>query len=360
MSNNIYRVLAILSVPAILLLYSYSGGSPGGKTGSIGDGGSTCTDCHAGTATFNPGWITTNIPEEGFTPGETYTITATGTHSGVVKFGFELTTEDDAGNKVGTLAITDASRSKFANGNNAVTHTAAGNAPSGNTNTWSMDWTAPEDVEGAIWFYAAFNAANGNGNTGGDIIYTSSYSVTEFVPVPVVVSVNPDHGEQGWMGEVTIMGENTKWEGEGVTSVVFKFNSNPFEKFVGTNIQIVSDTELTCDISIPEDKTIGLYDVFVDVLKLDDGFTVDVISAIGENILISQVNAFPNPATDFINIVLPEGANFRMVDMMGHLIVANESSNQQERLDLSGLEKGIYFVQVFYKGKTTTKRILKY
>ncbi|MBC8320667.1 MAG: hypothetical protein H8E34_08090 [Bacteroidetes bacterium] len=35
--NLIYKGLAIVALPAILLLFSYIGGSPGGKTGSIGE-----------------------------------------------------------------------------------------------------------------------------------------------------------------------------------------------------------------------------------------------------------------------------------------------------------------------------------
>ncbi len=141
--KKIYKLLTILAIPSILLLYSYSGGSPGGKTGSVGDEANTCTDCHTGTSAGQIGWISSNIPEAGYTPGETYSITATGTHEGVVKFGFELTAENVGGDKLGGFMITDADRTKFTNANNAVTHTQAGNAPNGSMNTWSVDWTAP-------------------------------------------------------------------------------------------------------------------------------------------------------------------------------------------------------------------------
>ena len=169
--KKIYNFLAILALPSILMLYSYSGGSPGGKTGSMGDGGSTCTDCHAGTATSQTDWITTDIPAGGFQAGETYTITATGTHAGVAKFGFELTAEDDMGNKIGTLTITDDTRTKLANANHSVTHTSAGTTPSGDSNSWSAEWTAPDPAPEMVYFNAAFNAANGNGGTSGDVIY---------------------------------------------------------------------------------------------------------------------------------------------------------------------------------------------
>jgi hypothetical protein len=42
--------------------------------------------------------------------------------------------------------------------------------------SWTVDWTAPNTDEGEITFYAAFNAANGNGGTSGDVIYKSMAS----------------------------------------------------------------------------------------------------------------------------------------------------------------------------------------
>lgn len=356
--KKIYKYLSILAVPATLLLYSYSGGSPGGKTGSTGDGGTTCTQCHTGTSEGQVGWITTNIPSKGYMPGETYTITASGTHNGVVKFGFELTSEDAGGAKLAGFAITDAARTQLANSNNSVTHTQAGNVPVGNTNTWSVDWTAPSNMEGEVKFWAAFNAANGNGNTSGDQIYTTSLSVDKFVPAPAVVSVDPDRAEQEWEGMVTIMGENTTWA-EGVATVSFRFSTNPLNSFSATNIQVVSDTELTCDISIPADQEIGLYGVKVDGVTLVEGFTVDIFSAVGDDLLADVIKAYPNPATDYVNLDLPQGAEIRIVDMLGHRMLSKQNTNRLERIDISGLEKGIYFLQVLHEGEAATMRIVK-
>ncbi|MEJ2594033.1 MAG: T9SS type A sorting domain-containing protein [bacterium] len=175
------HLLYVLIFPGIFFGLSswYSGGSPGGKTGSPGDGGANCTQCHTGTPQDATGWITTDIPSEGYLPGETYTITATGIHSGVGKFGFESTSEDDAGTKKGEILITDASQTQLTNNNSAVTHTPTGTTPDGDSKTWTFDWIAPEAGTGDITFYGAFNAANGNGNNQGDVIYLTSTTVME-------------------------------------------------------------------------------------------------------------------------------------------------------------------------------------
>ena len=180
MKKTIYLLLTVVGFITLLTSgLNYSSGAPDGKTGSPGDGGATCTDCHSGTANPVDGWITTNIPEEGYTAGETYTITAMGTHDGVVKFGFEVTSEDMDAQKKGTIIVTNSTENQLTNSNHAITHTSSGTAPTGNSRTWNFDWVAPEEGTGDITFYGAFNAANGNGGTSGDVIYTSSLMVNE-------------------------------------------------------------------------------------------------------------------------------------------------------------------------------------
>jgi len=193
--KKIYRILPIAFLPLVILFFAYSNGSPGGKTGSPGDGGATCTQCHSGTAQTATNWISTTIPAEGYQPGQTYTITAAGFHMGVVKFGFELTAENASGNKVGTFAVINATETQLTNNNKAVTHKAAGTTPIGNSKIWTMSWTAPTPAVGDVTFYGAFNAANGNGANTGDVIYKTSHTVAA-QPAGVNVTFRVDMSEQ--------------------------------------------------------------------------------------------------------------------------------------------------------------------
>jgi len=178
--KKIYSFLAILSLPAILLLYANSGGSQGGYTGSPGDGGNTCVGCHSGSDVINQaGWVTSDIPPEGYTPGMQYTITVTGNHENVQKFGFELTAETDDQARVGEFIILDTRTQHAAGDNQRVTHTSGGTTPSGDSNTWETTWVAPTDGAGNVTFYTALNAADGNNSTSGDQIYTSKLAVNE-------------------------------------------------------------------------------------------------------------------------------------------------------------------------------------
>jgi hypothetical protein len=270
--KNLYKYCSLLFLPVIILLYAHSAGSPGGKSGSPGDSNATCTQCHSGTASSVSGWITTNIPAEGYTPGESYVITATGTHNGVVKFGFELTAETSAGAKIGTFTISEPTRTQLVNVNKAVTHTQAGNVPTGNTNTWTMNWTAPASNVGQIRFYAAFNAANGNGNNTGDVIYKSNLFVEPFTPA-ALLSVVPNSANQGSNPTLTITGQNTDWNGNNPV-VSLRNVASPAEIITATSVTVNSNTQLQVNFTIPILASPGFWDVVVDDLELSSGFSV--------------------------------------------------------------------------------------
>lgn len=129
----------------------YPGGSPGGYTGSPGDG-QTCTVCHGGSATQVTGWISSDIPVEGYLPGNMYTITVTVSGNG--KKGFEVSPQDLSGNLIGTL--TAGTGTKLVAGNTAVTQSSSSTA---NPKTWSFGWIAPNPGVGEVTFYGAFTVS---------------------------------------------------------------------------------------------------------------------------------------------------------------------------------------------------------
>lgn len=165
-------------------------GSPQAAAGDPKSGNKTCamSGCHVSNGvnvTFPlTGVITSNVPVAGYTPGVTYTFTATMTRAGHSKYGFEISPQDATGTFLGTLIATDVVNTKLA------THFIAG---SGNVagkyithkvstaDTWSFDWTAPIAGTGDVTFYGAFNAANGNNLVTGDSIFTSTTLVSENV-----------------------------------------------------------------------------------------------------------------------------------------------------------------------------------
>ena len=156
---------------------SNSTGSVGGKTGSPMDN-SDCTSCHyVVSTTVSTTNITSNIPSDGYIPGNTYTITANLVNAGGPN-GFEITCEENTSNsKTGTLFNINPSETQLVNNGNAITHTTAGNS----LNTWSFDWEAPSIGTGDITFYGAFIVAGYPiGSNMGDYLTLSTLSISEY------------------------------------------------------------------------------------------------------------------------------------------------------------------------------------
>jgi hypothetical protein len=163
---------------------SYQEGAPAGYTGSPADG-KACTACHTPPGTnfsSGAGLITSNIPSSGYVASETYTFTASVKRPGHVKFGFEVSPQDTttAGKKEGSILITDSARTQLASATaDYITHTAAGNVATGDSDVWSFKWTAPVTGHGPVVFYGAFNVTNDNGAPTGDSIFLTSLKVYE-------------------------------------------------------------------------------------------------------------------------------------------------------------------------------------
>lgn len=164
---------------------SASGPSPS-YTNAPGEG--NCTACHNSfQVNSGAGSVTISGIPANYLPNQQVTVRVTTADPGpsASVFGFELTAVDRLGGKAGSFSVPSGNPAKtqIKNGlvNNVgreyVEHTLAG-ISSGvfGYNTWAFTWTAPTKRVGKIDFYAAGNAANGDGTPAGDYIYTTSKS----------------------------------------------------------------------------------------------------------------------------------------------------------------------------------------
>ncbi|MGB1317822.1 MAG: choice-of-anchor V domain-containing protein, partial [Flavobacteriales bacterium] len=185
MKKKFTLVLSMLLMVGLVYDYNYrtahtfSAGAPEGRTGSPGDG-ADCTMCHSGQSTPAAGSvsITSDIPGSGYSGGATYTFTVTATDAGSSRFGFQISPQDNAGNLIGTLIASGAGTMFSGAGSDYITHAFGGTSGAG-SKTWTFEWTAPSTGTGDVTFYGAFNYANDDGSTAGDVIVTETHVVTE-------------------------------------------------------------------------------------------------------------------------------------------------------------------------------------
>ena len=177
------RTMAIIVLSGVLVLglavsgLGFSGGPPNGRTGAPGE--TTCADCH-GNLNVGGGTIVVTAPTT-YAPGDTVAMALKVKQEGQVRWGFELTVLDSDDLSVGTLLVTEPTRTQLSvdgpSGRQYLKHTALGT----DTGTpdespgWSFEWISPALDPGPVTFYIAGNAANGNGFNTGDFIYTNVF-----------------------------------------------------------------------------------------------------------------------------------------------------------------------------------------
>lgn len=149
-----YLLLTLVLIGVATFLSSYGGddlknssGAPPGYTNSPADG-QNCSHCMGGSAFAVNNWITSDIPADGYTPGQTYTITVTAPGAG--RKGFEVSPQDVSGNLIGFL--TAGTGTKLVGGGTYITHSAA---KTSNPAIWTFQWTAPDPGDGDVTFYGS-------------------------------------------------------------------------------------------------------------------------------------------------------------------------------------------------------------
>jgi FlgD Ig-like domain len=166
-------IFAVVLLTAASPAEAFSSGPPDGRTGAPGE--TNCTACHSSfPVNSGDGLFTITAPAE-VASGETVTITVTLEDPDQVRWGFEITPLT-----AGMCTITDPTNTQLSvtSMKSYVKQTSAGTYDNtAGPVSWSFEWTAPEAMREDVIFYAAGNAANSNGGTSGDYIYTTSWTI---------------------------------------------------------------------------------------------------------------------------------------------------------------------------------------
>ncbi|MBN9656680.1 MAG: hypothetical protein J0H49_00800 [Acidobacteria bacterium] len=181
------RAVQLLVCSAMLgaSLWAEVNGAPAFTTNAPGDG--ICTDCHGGSINSGAGKLTVSMVDaSAWTPGQQVRLQVTLADPQARRWGFNITARlaSDPNAPAGTLAVSDTANTKLNNGGGGiqfVTHTSAGTRlGTTGSSTWEFLWTPPDNASaGAVTFYAAGNAANGNNQPDtGDKIYTTTLAVS--------------------------------------------------------------------------------------------------------------------------------------------------------------------------------------
>ncbi len=172
----LFVVLTALLTASTALLANSGGRATVANAGNTGAPGEslTCITCHSTSTSFDPVEVQASFLDQNgmpallFIAGETYTLTIAIQHTGSpAGFGFQATILDGEDNSVGNFsnpsANTQIAQTTGAISRQYVEHGGGTSA----SNVFTVDWTAPF-ISGPVFVYAAGNAVNFDGGTGGD------------------------------------------------------------------------------------------------------------------------------------------------------------------------------------------------
>jgi hypothetical protein len=199
MSKRISKFVLLIASASIALApvflgaeSMYSGGPPDGRTGAPEE--NLCLGCHS---TYDPnsgdGSLQIIVPDE-VMAGQPTTITVVLEDPGQLRWGFEMTVINSVWDGVGAFTITDAVNTQLSDNaepvRDYVKHTSTGTyaGTADGPVQWSVEYTPSSDFPAESFFdvYVAGNAANNDGSSDGDYIYTANkrVNITAAVGVP--------------------------------------------------------------------------------------------------------------------------------------------------------------------------------
>jgi hypothetical protein len=160
-----------------------------------GADGSNCAQCHGNFNNGGGAVIVTGLPDQNFLAGQAYDFALSIDHPEVRgRWGFSITARDANNQPVGTFVSSNPNAAL--NGVGELSHLNAVFQTGTNYTYNNLRWTAPSNpttAQQVVKFYYTANAANGDGGTNGDFIYSAVKTTTLLVlnKKPVVSITNP-------------------------------------------------------------------------------------------------------------------------------------------------------------------------
>lgn len=179
--KTIAAIFTIFSLGVFNYYTAYT--SDNGKAGVTGSPGEfDCTNCHSGT-TINAGGgsitVSSDIPQAGYTPGNTYNFSVTVNQPNITLFGIGAEILNTSNANCGTIVVTNTTQTsiKTSLGKSNLVHKLNGGlVTTAGSKTFSFQWKAPSTNTTTATIYVAGVAANKNGSDTGDKVYKTSVS----------------------------------------------------------------------------------------------------------------------------------------------------------------------------------------
>ena len=142
----------------------------------------------------------------------------------------------------------------------------------------------------------------------------------------------------------------------GATSVeTFLTTNNDSEEFSSLGTNEINYYNRYFTATLPELSLTSL------VFDIDESLSNSEFNLVNNNDF--QVELFPNPAVDQLNLILPDYSNYnvKIFNLQGQKLIDGYSDNKEVLIDISKFQKGTYLLKInsMTNTKTVTKKIIK-
>ena len=195
-------------------------------------------------------------------------------------------------------------------------------------------------------------------------VHVDSYSLSNGFEVidnsQQIISINPDYAFQGDFETVEIVTTGTLF-GQQSPTISMSCHAAPLETLNAINLNVVNDTTIEATFGFPSNTTVGLWDVHVNSMTVENGFTVQLYTAIPESNGSANLAVFPNPFSDYLNINASAQINkVDLIDLLGNKMILPDHYLVDKKLKTAHLSPGIYILRVvFENGEVMVRKLVK-
>ncbi len=104
------------------------------------------------------------------------------------------------------------------------------------------------------------------------------------------------------------------------------------------------------------------YETITDSLWLEIDTTVAVFLSLPESDgameSLNDIIIYPNPASDYLNILSEETAKFKLINISGKILLERNICNGKNEIDLGSVHDGLYFIQIETERKIHKRKII--
>lgn len=142
---------------------------------------------------------------------------------------------------------------------------------------------------------------------------------------------------------------------------LFQFSNNPGTINYNYRFTVDGKTGLDYDLGIDAIEIIPTSGQYFNAISsvAPSNKTLDFVDMEKEDAVFSDFSFYPNPATNSIFVKF-KNSNYtlNLFDLSGRKVMEKECSTDQQEIDISSLERGIYMMSINFDGKTITRKVL--